>query len=1692
VQSSTSIAVDLDLASWPAGVYDVRVTRGTQTVTLPDAFTVTTGEPDFVARLTIPGSLFWWFPADPTTFFIDYENRGDAAMVAPVLTVAAPAGLAMTADPKIADRIRAWPQPPPGTSTNVQVIAAGSGATPGILKPGDRGRIPVYYLGSVNGREPSYTFQLRSTPSTYRSGGVLCPPENPDCTVIRWSDLKAQLRPPTIPEDAWDAIWLNLSQYVGSEWGDYSVFLANVMNQLASVGQTVTDPGRLYSFALAEASGALSPVGSLASGVDASAPAPGMPLVFSRVFGNSIVSRYRVGPLGRGWGHNWDVRIEVISGPRPIPPPGQLTPMEMIELGVRVHGPLGATRFFERNSNGTYSPSAGDHATLTKTGASDYRLVEQDQTVWQFGGAGIRLQYVEDPNGNRITLGHTGQLLTTITHSSGKQFLLDYNAAGRLWHLTDPLGHDPSDDLVTTYEYDASGEHLVKVTRPDGTATRFTYLTDPAQGLQRLHALVQVAHPDARTNVFTFDPQGRLIEAAKSCCAGGEPMTFEYPNHATVVTRDASGRRTTTRYTADLQVGQVVDDAGRAVTLSYNDNRELTSVLGPGQELYRYSYDARGNLATVTDPLHHLNAFAHEPSFNRLQTVTDARRNGLNYRYDQKGNVLAIQYADGSAEGFSYYANGLVKTSTNRRGDVINYAYNPGGQLTNKWWLTATGRVEHSYIYDTGGLLLFAIGPEGTNSMTYYPQTRRLQSITYPGGQSFVFEYDEAGRRTRRLDHDGHIVGYLYDPAGRLERMTNEVGEVIVHYQYDPSGRLQTKTLGNGVYTTYEYDAVGQLTNLVNLKPDHTLLSSYAYTYDVSGRRTAMRVNGPYPMMEGYGYDATGQLTTVTNLTLDGATVNSITEYRYDPAGNRTRVSRTGTDPFSDDYQVNNLNQYESAGAATFDYDADGNMTRKVEHGVETVYGYDAENRLASVTTPTDTWTYEYDSFGNRVATAQNDEKTSYVIDLVGLGNVVSEYDGAGILGARYEHGYGLLARSYGVGAPAYYTFSAIGHTSELTDQLGDVVNSYAHSPFGVVTERREQAPNSLQFAGEFGVQRLDIDLHWVRARHYSPRLGRFTQEDQAGLADGLNLNTFAGNNPVMMTDANGRNIIGPRPGDFPVVQPCPVRIDPCPVAVGGHGDPDDNDNWDPPEISTSTWEAPNDALKYREPTPEIPRPPPASSLPNPSNSELPPNDGTYDIWVSGMAVNSKMIDAQMTSGWTPPPASRDPNDKLWPGGVGDDQFLLPSTLLAYRIRFENMADATGPARWIQVTDVLDPNIDLDTLELVDIRFADQVIRVPMGGNHYEALVSFTTEIEDIYVDVQAKLDVASRTLTLTLAAVDQWTGLMPANPFVGILYPNDDTGRGEGSFSYIAYPKPGLPSGTVIRNQARIIFDENDPIDTPAVFNTIDSGAPSSQVGLLPANSPATFTVQWSGRDDPGGSGIDSFDVYVSDDGGPWTRWREKTTETSAIFTGQTHHTYAFYTVARDYVGNTEAAPAIADAVIFVNQLPVAGDDAMECDPDSTAKVLVAKLLANDSDPEGDVLTLTSVDAASAQGAAVSVDGTHVLYKAPAGYTGPDNFHYTIDDGFGGFSTGLVNVTVRDDNGQSPNIVKIELLDDGRIRITFIGIPNRTYGIQVTDSLTNPVWERVASRTAGENGLFTFEDDVVAGSARFYRLVWP
>ena len=93
------------------------------------------------------------------------------------------------------------------------------------------------------------------------------------------------------------------------------------------------------------------------------------------------------------------------------------------------------------------------------------------------------------------------------------------------------------------------------------------------------------------------------------------------------------------------------------------------------------------------------------------------------------------------------------------------------------------------------------------------------------------------------------------------------------------------------------------------------------------------------------------------------------------------------------------------------------------------------------------------------------------------------------------------------------------------------------------------------------------------------------------------------------------------------------------------------------------------------------------------------------------------------------------------------------------------------------------------------------------------------------------------------------------------------------------------------------------------------------------------------------------------------------------------------------------------------INRAPTATTDNVSTNF-NTAKQFDPR--SNDSDPDGDALTITAPTTAVATAhGSVTGNSTSVTYTPTTGYSGPDTFTYTISDGQGHTANGTVNVTV-------------------------------------------------------------------------------
>ena len=196
---------------------------------------------------------------------------------------------------------------------------------------------------------------------------------------------------------------------------------------------------------------------------------------------------------------------------------------------------------------------------------------------------------------------------------------------------------------------------------------------------------------------------------------------------------------------------------------------------------------------------------------------------------------------------------------------------------------------------------------------------------------------------------------------------------------------------------------------------------------------------------------------------------------------------------------------------------------------------------------------YEYDVLGNRTAVIVNGQRTEYLVDPTGLGNVVGEYMGAGLLVAHYTQGQGLISRVDGGGSASFYDFDSLGSTVQLTGPGGAVLNQYGYEPFGETLTATGTAPNSFTFVGAAGVINDGNGLYLMRARYYAAAQGRFSQQDPIRLAgQDVNLYRYVANDPTAHAEVVAiRNAC--KTLDAFQLDGCEIytSCEPCPMCLG-------------------------------------------------------------------------------------------------------------------------------------------------------------------------------------------------------------------------------------------------------------------------------------------------------------------------------------------------------------------------------------------------------------------------------------------------------------------------------------------------------------------------------------------------------------
>src|SRR5262249_29625378 len=146
---------------------------------------------------------------------------------------------------------------------------------------------------------------------------------------------------------------------------------------------------------------------------------------------------------------------------------------------------------------------------------------------------------------------------------------------------------------------------------------------------------------------------------------------------------------------------------------------------------------------------------------------------------------------------------------------------------------------------------------------------------------------------------------------------------------------------------------------------------------------------------------------------------------------------------------------------------------------------------------------------------------------------------------------FGNLVSAYGSGSTSYFEYDGLGSTDALLTDAEFAQDRYSYRAFGLATHTGTSsgggamlpsqlpfmlgsvgsggtsAGSDFNFVGRLGyMQDSEIDLYFVRARHYDPVAGRWVSEDPKGYEADENLYRYVFNNPVNGVDPSGKDLL--------------------------------------------------------------------------------------------------------------------------------------------------------------------------------------------------------------------------------------------------------------------------------------------------------------------------------------------------------------------------------------------------------------------------------------------------------------------------------------------------------------------------------------------------------------------------------------
>ena len=740
---------------------------------------------------------------------------------------------------------------------------------------------------------------------------------------------------------------------------------------------------------------------------------------------------------------------------------------------------------------------------------------EGNETRWMYDGMG-RLLALYPPKAWKKQSGEYSysydfldRLIDTRNPDGGHERQMR-DGEGKILKEIHPNAYDRylDDGEGISYDYDSDG-NMIRIHYPDGGCERMFY---DGAGNRLRHILPEAYDPEKDDGdgwTYTYDEENRLISVSgpDSVCQ----VSYEYDLADNLIKEtDANGNSTYRAYTVygelkellrpvEMQDGEILyerttwqyDSCGNVIceqrhggywnregslkkeegtSLSlrfYYDkrNRRIRAEDGMGAVVY-YRYDIQGKLIyeeqVISEDVHRIIHYAYDRA-GRLVEEKEELDSGLRekektypfavtrYGYDENGNRTEIVTPEGYrilreyddcdrlvSERVLDQANGIDRT--------VFVAYDYAGNITGivrqgkglEAWEQNYGydlkdRVIHVkdclgpvfyYEYNKDDLLAAEIQSEAEPySLNGQGKLKNRNVYRYNGYGSLLTKTDGVGtvqeenwylpdgKLGRSREADGQETEYLYGIHNQAEEIhtarSRKTGKPAQRFCYDSRGRIKGLLDGNGNQTGYELDAWGRIRGIQNADG-----GKEGYTYDYAGNITSTRdANGGIIT---YRYNSQGKVCEIIDQE------GNIERFWYDREGRRVLyIDRNGSQ-VKTSYNVDGKPVLEIGEGP----DGKGRVTRSWE--------YDTAGNLKKAAAGGFCYTYEYRADGKLL------KKSS---------------SGRTLLSCAYFPDGNLESLTDVSGKTVHYHYGWKGELSSVTDEKGNRIASYSHTPGGHLKE---------------------------------------------------------------------------------------------------------------------------------------------------------------------------------------------------------------------------------------------------------------------------------------------------------------------------------------------------------------------------------------------------------------------------------------------------------------------------------------------------------------------------------------------------------------------------------------------------------------------------------------------------------------